>query len=90
MLPINPGRVRRPLPNYLKSLVPQWQRLFTSGKHFMKVVNHPRSGCLVKFNPRLGLAVAGEVRDSTAGLKKQSLFRRIVRRKLHLKNPQSS
>jgi len=33
LLPINLGRVIRPFPNYLESIILQGERLFTSGKH---------------------------------------------------------
>jgi len=58
LLPINLGRVIRPFPNYLESIIRQRERLFTSGKH--SAVNLPRSGRPSKFTPRSDRAMLRE------------------------------
>lgn len=47
LLPINLGKVISPFPNHLKSIIPQYGRLF-KWKTFKIVSNHPKSGCLSK------------------------------------------
>jgi len=41
LLPINLGRVIRPLPNYLESIILQKERLFISGKHSRQLSMFP-------------------------------------------------